>query len=647
MTEQGKDSTKFQRDNTRFILDTCFLMLAQELGFLASRFVPWVSQQKVTCILGTAIYHEIRKLQDRDDSSTSSTAVNVGRSLRTLQGLGLLDIVGEPEDTFGDAQLRTLCTHLQQTYDLVVFTQDVGLTHDLLLLNSSKSIERDLHKITVKALERDGSKLRDACLSEAQGTLARREALKTANNGSPSIKKRTRYTPPKVRYRPTLQLRPRMQIAGNEERPTISIGSPVSVERFGAFVLTTEIAKGGEGRIFEGPDEDHVLKIYHSSKLSPEREHKIELMIATGLDWAHPLSSSFAWPVAKVVDLDGRFVGYAMKRAEGEILASTIFIGRRLRNRFPGWDRTHLIKLCLAIVTRIRFLHDSNAIIGDINPHNIIVRDADDVTFIDTDSYQIDGYACPVGTPRFTAPELLDEKYGTHVLTRDHEIFSVATLLFMILHAGKPPYAQTDGSTPLDNLRSGKFPYRFDGIGGDNVPDGPWKYIWSNLTFKIQEAFVETFDQQFRGTLRIELQQWQHLLENYLIHLESDIDIGDQKRAMFPAGYKVVDGYCKQKECVECGAEFSISEKQIAYFKEKGLHEPVRCRDCRARRKELTAAADAKRESELAARQCVVETRVCKGCRQAFPITAGDMAYFQSKGHTLPLRCRPCRGLPK
>ncbi len=38
--------------------------------------------------------------------------------------------------------------------------------------------------------------------------------------------------------------------------------------------------------------------------------------------------------------------------------------------------------------------------------------------------------------------------------------------------------------------------------------------------------------------------------------------------------------------CADCGREFSFSEREQAFFREKGFDPPKRCPDCQARKKE-------------------------------------------------------------
>ena len=45
----------------------------------------------------------------------------------------------------------------------------------------------------------------------------------------------------------------------------------------------------------------------------------------------------------------------------------------------------------------------------------------------------------------------------------------------------------------------------------------------------------------------------------------------------------------KQLVCKDCGNEFVFSEKGQQFFAEKGFSDPIRCKDCRTKRKEAKA----------------------------------------------------------
>lgn len=170
-----------------------------------------------------------------------------------------------------------------------------------------------------------------------------------------------------------------------------------------------------------------------------------------------------------------------------------------LKKYFPNWNKVDTVQLCVTILKKLKYLHDRNVILGDINPYNILVVSPTEVYFVDTDSRQVEGFACPVGTPLFTAPEVQGKTLGN--------------LLFMIMHPGKPPYSMQDGEGIVANIRNGEFPYPLG-----ELKTG--KFCWSHLPRKtIKETFYQTFWRD--GTLHGEKERpgtgtWLQLFEDYL-----------------------------------------------------------------------------------------------------------------------------------
>jgi len=144
-----------------------------------------------------------------------------------------------------------------------------------------------------------------------------------------------------------------------------------------------------------------------------------------------------------------------------------------------------------------------NILIGDINPANILVVDENTVYFVDCDSYQVEGFPCPAGTPAFTAPELSDRcpgnRYENVLRTMAEELFAIAVLLFQIFIPGKHPYGYIGCEDPAQNIKEGHFSYALGERGADRVPEGYYKYAWSHLSRAMKEAFNQCFHEDGRG----------------------------------------------------------------------------------------------------------------------------------------------------
>jgi serine/threonine protein kinase len=325
-----------------------------------------------------------------------------------------------------------------------------------------------------------------------------------------------------------------------------------------------------------------------------------------------------------------------MKAAHGNELSKGIFIGKRkIKEIHPDWKKYDTVKLCITILRKIKYLHDRNVILGDINPANILVVSPTEVYFVDTDSYQIEGYPCPVGTINYTAQELQRKEYSEFLRTMGNEYFAVATLLFMIMLPGKPPYALQGGSDQIENIMNMDFAYPLGERSTKKAPPGSWQYCWSHLPFIIKEAFYETFrkdEKHSKETTRYNTNDWLDKFENYLRLIENGTLYNQDSMSMelFPIRFKKHSSKT-YVVCSSCGDE--IDEERT----EDGC-----CWDC------VNAERDAKRaerEAENVRRNSIYSTIQCSECSKPFGITQGEKEYFEEKGLSLPKRCKSCRGV--
>lgn len=278
------------------------------------------------------------------------------------------------------------------------------------------------------------------------------------------------------------------------------------------ITVKKELGKGGEATVFLTAN-NKVLKIYHGDTLDSLKKKKIELLIGKNLR-----CEGICFPEEIAYNEKGTFAGYIMPKADGIELQYSIFGPMLIQEEFPNWSRVELAKLAISILKKIDYLHGHNIIIGDINPLNILVKDCEDVYFVDTDSYQVDNIPCPVGTPYFTAPEIQGKNYKDFIRTTEHEYFAVATLLFMIFLPGKAPYSCQGGESPAENIKNGNFSYPLGDDDNFLTPQGMWEYIWLELTFDLKKAFYEVFKEKNRITIAT----WLELVEYYQKELEGD-----------------------------------------------------------------------------------------------------------------------------
>ena len=155
-------------------------------------------------------------------------------------------------------------------------------------------------------------------------------------------------------------------------------------------------------------------------------------------------------------------------------------------------------------------------LVGDINPQNILFAASDEVYIVNCDSFQVEGFPCPVGTVNFTAPEIQGQDYGTFLRTNEQELFDVANLLFMILLPGKCPYRNAGGEEGATNNRKMEFSYKSDWSTNPNsAPKGVWMYCWGHLSGALKRAFAHSFQRDHFGEPRVTVQEWIRLLKRY------------------------------------------------------------------------------------------------------------------------------------
>lgn len=350
------------------------------------------------------------------------------------------------------------------------------------------------------------------------------------------------------------------------------------------------ISSGGEGTIYATERANTVCKIYHAVRLTRLKQEKIELMVSRRIK-----RPGICWPLETVANASGEFVGYLMPLARGQTMQSAMFVKPKLEKTFPAWTRRDLVNIAGTFIDHVAFLHQHNIIVGDINPMNLLVTDnSEEVWMVDTDSFQIEGFPCPVGTVNFTPAEIQGRNYAEFLRTEDHELFAVATMVFMVLFPGKPPYSQQGGGSPADNIKSKNFPYRFSSksghampeVSGKDAPEGPWQYIWSHLPLSVRGAFFRTF----REDKRTSLDEWAELLLGY----RDWIDRGKSSTDLFPRGFPIWDPV--PAKCAKCSSSFTASRPYVEKLTATGR--PLWCPDCFKRWKLERLAQQSHRATE-------------------------------------------------
>ena len=671
--------------NYKIFVDTCSL-LDESADKFWDHVIPALKAGKTALIIPFRVYEEIiKKKEDQSNPGLSQRAACAEEKICKLKNDGLVEIFGNPNDNFADNVFLTVFTQYRMKYNLLLITQDKKLAIDIKGIAESKSVSTE-NKVLVKRINAYGY-LSNTIETDEQSTKSK---ARTPVNGQSNIKGHAEI--------------PVNEIFGLADTVTDvsgviavsslpSEGDTVMAERDGVrkpIKLVKAGNSGGEGTIFLTDIPNMVAKIYKPGKIDRAKFEKLKVMMSKSI-----YCKGVCFPMAMLYNSQDEFVGFLMEKAEGKDLQKSVFVPALLKKYFPAWEKKDTVQLCITILQKIKYLHDRNIILGDINPNNILVVSPQDVYFVDTDSYQIEGYPCPVGTINYTAPEIQGKKFGTFLRTIGNERFAVATLLFMIMLPGKPPYALQGGESQIDNIINGDFAYASGEKSNGKAPDGMWRYIWSHLPRFLKDDFYKTFrkgEEHSTEQTRLSDNYWINSFQRYARLLADEkggfLSNDSMSAELFPTRLKkninatyvtcalcgqeieeknAKQGYCwkclnegETCTCKRCGRSFKFTNYQKFILRRTGEI----CKECDAKLNSIytgyccrcnsVIAITWRKKEELerkgkpvnvceACRNTIFSKKTCSICGDTFEITAEEAGLVFSKGFSMPTRCPTCR----
>ncbi len=615
--------------NYKIFIDTCSL-LHPGIDNFWQMVVPVLEKYGEKIYIPLACKDELEKhAANKNNPTLAKDAKKALFNIKTLLDAKLIDIRQDKNNHFADNVFLSVFTKFRIQYKLLLITQDSDLANDMLGLNKNKSVKAN--PVEVKHLD-------------DKGILNSFHNKKQIGNNCEKID-----VSEKFKMSAKITDIPETIISVKETPSKGSTLFMLNGSNFEPVKILREINSGGEANIYE-TNTPYLAKIYKKDNLNLRKKAKTELMLSKKLE-----CNGICFPVKSLYNAEKQFVGYLMPKGKGREIQRSLFVKQLLYKNFPNWKKKDMVKLCITILEKIKYLHDRNIIMGDINPANILVESPTEVYFVDTDSYQIEGFPCPVGTKNYTAPEIQRKNYRHFLRTMGNENFAVATLLFMIMLPGKPPYCQQGGENMSENIVAMDFSYPFNGNSNKKAPVGPWRFMWSHLPFDIKKAFYNTFKKNMPNSIentRLSVDAWLQKFNQYF-EILSDGSFGSQDKMseeIFPTRHKKIDninyikckicnneiqeenckdGICptclrsgEKYNCSRCGVEivFTNFDKHIKNRKKHRL-----CHDC----------------FNYTISPCQPIT--CRDCGDSFTISQGEREYFTSKGLSLPKRCSACR----
>ncbi|MCY7225710.1 zinc-ribbon domain containing protein [Abiotrophia defectiva] len=619
----------------KIFIDTCSI-LWESAGIFWDSILPYLKKYNNKVIVPYRVFEELQKHANNSKDTMLSEKSRQGiKELEKFIKEDLVELRGEKTDNFADNVFQVVFTKFRLTHRLLLITQDNDLARDILALNHIKSVKAN--QVYVKRIDKYGE------LSDFYWNLPGEST--NGSNGFDMV------------FDNAVDNSGKFKLCEEVTRISDDVIKVKDIpgERDDVFFegkrikLLGKIAEGGEGVLYK-TNTEFIAKIYLPRSITQRKFEKIKLMMKKRIAY-----EGICYPVGMLYNAANEFVGILLPRAEGKELQKSLFIKPLLLKNFPNWKKRDTVELCLNILRKISFLNEHNIILGDINPSNILVKSPKEVYFVDTDSYQIEDFPCPVGTINYTAPEIQKKHFSSFLRSRGNEHFAIATLLFMIMLPGKPPYSQQGGENPVQNIINMDFSYPFEDSSNKKTPDGPWRYIWSHLTYELKKAFYHTFqaggDYSTENT-RLSATEWIPIFETYLELLDSGA-FGEQDQMseeLFPTRHKKHSSLNYQK-CKLCHQEFPDNQmqKQICV---KCLNEGVsiKCAKCK---KAFVYTNYLKYIKEKPVPKCCYDCykkgkeakchQKCKSCGRSFVLTGDEFDWYKDRGFAIPTRCSKCR----
>jgi serine/threonine protein kinase/rRNA-processing protein FCF1 len=556
---------------------------------LVQRVYRDIITAKNPIVITTKVVEELNKhsLAPRDsfekrgrDTNAIDRAQNALRFINSAKDNGLFRTdLGDKTNPYADDTFVEVFKTFGNTYNMCLITNDITLLLRIRELNfqSSKTLyagtiarsgeitiesDRELLARGKKKLDRlDGVDIKaqteKAELSRVLGSLSKHTGI-SLERGDVKVSATTQMATNaaarncKPAFKITSKLAAKDSVIQASELPsegdTVIVGN--SSKTLANVKLGPLLGAGGEGSAYLVSG-NRVVKIYDREHITEHRAKKINALVEKSLSY-----KGICFPTGVVLNRSGQFVGYIMPKAEGREFSKELFNPRRFRKAFLNWKKADLIDVCIKVLEQISFLHNNGIILGDINPKNLLVTDEKNVYIIDADSWQIEGYPCPVGTPMFTAPEIQGLHYPDFLRTLSNENFAVATLLFQIMITGQFPYARMgfDGDI-AKSIKSGEFAFQWKEHSNKDQPKGNWKYMWSHLNPRVKEMFWNTFHKNgttHAQTKRPSVDQWLGAFKTYRIDIRNDFD--PMSNDVYPTRFRAFRKDTPIYKCKKCGA---------------------------------------------------------------------------------------------
>ena len=239
----------------------------------------------------------------------------------------------------------------------------------------------------------------------------------------------------------------------------------------------SKVIAGGEGSVYKTYD-NYMVKIFHPSHITYTNYKKLATMVDMKI-----YSPSVGWPIDLVFH-ENNFIGFVMPN-----IADTKDLLHIRYENFDGLTHVDRFKICYNFLKIVNYLHMKNIIVGDMKPDNILVRNPEEVFLIDTGSFQVEDYPCPVCHPDYTKREFQQNELKTSLRTFNDEYYPINKIAFEILIRKSPSWSKDN--TEIEAADKNYFPYPLK--QADVKEMTVEMQIWFSLSERMREFFYYYF----------------------------------------------------------------------------------------------------------------------------------------------------------
>jgi DNA-binding helix-hairpin-helix protein with protein kinase domain len=335
-------------------------------------------------------------------------------------------------------------------------------------------------------------------------------------------------------------------------------GARVDLRILGPATVTRELGQGGQGYVYEVKRTDGTslaLKWYKPQCASKEQYDDLGVLVEQGSP-----HERFLWPLDLATVRGEKGFGYVMPVRHSRFIE----LGHLISGTGPGGEDidvsfASVINLCRQLADSFRRLHARGMCYRDISFGNVLFDPGNgDIVICDNDNVGIDnGRGRVLGTPFFTAPEVVRDRSFRTLPNTETDRHSLAVLLFYTLCVGHP----LEGRKTEQGLRDQNWlvqhfgidpTFVFDPDDDSNRPTSALvQAYWDRYPTFLRETFIRAFtDGLHDPSARVTESEWitvaDRLQDGMMLSDAGDTvfwDRDDPERICAHAGQKLVPPY--------------------------------------------------------------------------------------------------------